>query len=103
MTFSPDCAYLATLGMDKNLRVWNVHTGKQVHSLETSINIGDERAEQIIAVGNGGQAHVMMAGSIAQIAISRDNRFLAALGQHSTVSLLEMATGKGACRAVSAS
>jgi WD40 repeat protein len=91
MSFSPDGAYLATLGSDKALKVWNVGTGKQIHNLESSIRVENDRdiAWRLHTIRRGSER-----SSTPQLVFSPDNRFLAALAPSGSVSLVEMASGK---------
>jgi WD40 repeat protein len=87
MSFSPDGTLFAT-AEQTNLRVWNVQTGKQLHSLETSLAPAD--ANRFIQISRYSSARY----STPHIAISHDNRLLVVLDLTGSLSLIEMTTGK---------
>ena len=87
MNFSPDGTLLAT-AEQTNLRVWNVQTGKQLHSLETSLGLAEQN--QLMRLSRYSSARY----STPHIAIAQDNRLVVVLDLTGSLSLIEMATGK---------
>lgn len=52
LTFSPDSSMLASIGLDKTIRLWETNTGKHVFTLTTPKPTGEFRSLKFIRDGN---------------------------------------------------